>query len=112
VAYSLRLSGDHAHADDQSKISQSNRSGLSYRVWATTLVTAFEGTLQQRYPGNATTALAEEREVNINGKRFYQVIANWHSSPTEGIQVTVKWLLYLLQTDKVTYNLGLIAILG
>jgi hypothetical protein len=87
---------------------QSNPSELPYRVPAKTLVTAFEGTLQERYPGSATMALAEEREVNINGKRFYQVIVNWRSSPTEGIQVTGKWLLYLLQTDKVAYNLGLI----
>jgi hypothetical protein len=94
------------------QISASNPSGLSYRVWAKTLITAFEGTLQERYPGRATVALAEEQEVNINGKGFYQVLVNWHSSPAEGVQVTGKWLLYLLQTEKFAYNLGLIIVLG
>jgi hypothetical protein len=94
------------------QIAASNPLGLSYRVWAKTLVAAFEGTLQERYPGRATVALAEEQEVNINGKRFYQVIVNWHFSPTEGVQVTGRWLLYLLQTEKFAYNLVLITVLG
>jgi hypothetical protein len=94
------------------QISASNPSGLSYRVWAKTLITAFEGTLQERYPGRATAALTEEQEVNLNGQRFYQVIVNWHYSPTEGMQVTGKWLLYLLQREKFAYNLGLITVLG
>jgi len=46
----------------------------------------------------ATAALTEEEEVNLNGKWFYQVTVNWHFSPTEGMQATGKWLLYLLQT--------------
>jgi hypothetical protein len=60
----------------------------------------------------ATAALTEEQEVNLNGKRFCQVTVNRQFSPTEGMQLTRKWLLLHIQTGKSAYNLGLITVLG
>jgi hypothetical protein len=87
-------------------------SGLPARVWARGWISVFEGLLQERYPGKATVSIAEETEVDFNGKQFYQVSATWHICPTEGVEVTGKTLMYLLQTRKFDYNLALTAVLG
>jgi hypothetical protein len=81
-------------------------------VWAKTLVTAFKGTVHERYPGRTTARISGEQEVNINGKGFYQALVNWHFLPTEGAQMTGRWHLYLLRTEQFTYNLGVVTVLG
>lgn len=66
---------------------------------------------RERYEGKVIPP-TEQKEVEIEGRRFYRVITDLEISPVEGLQVKMKIVRYWLMTEKFYYNLSLATLAG
>src|SRR5574341_137782 len=85
---------------------------LSDRALVEVFVSALRVTLRDNHLGRGTISLAEEKEITIGGRGFYQAVVDWELSPVEGVRVTARQVTYILRSKKFDYFISMVAVLG
>lgn len=88
-----------------------NATPISHRGLAESVMHVLKVVIKEKDP-QAIFTVGEEKEVILDGKTFYQVLADCDMSPVKGIQVKYKLLYYLMKGEKMDYAMVMIAVLG